>query len=151
MEFLIEESKKSGGKSNIENSASHIYSHLMKIVSVKNKSGSWVKTVFEQYEQLIEITNETFWRDVKKDPIRLERIKRKAIHEYIKDGNLNANVWYNFVDNEFNHDIREFQNLEKLRDFMINHAGNDDTFIDFVNKQYNKYEMETRKYRKNYH
>lgn len=90
---------------NIVASSIHIYSHLMKFVGAKYKSKSWVKTVHEQNRQLLEVNNNSYWREAEG---KIDTIKRKAIAEYVKEGNQNPEVALSIV-------LQSFPNLESLK------------------------------------
>ena len=116
---IIEESRK-GEKSTIENSSIHIYSHLMKFISVKPILPGWIGTISEQSRNLIEITNASYWRDVTNNPSKLAKIKRKAIIEYEDDGNRNGDIQFTIVYNTFSN-ITMFKDRALLKSYMLSH------------------------------
>lgn len=138
MNNLINEAGRSGNISNIMNCSIHIYSHLMKFISVKPILKGWINTIKVQSAQLSEITNNSYWRDVTNNPSRLEKIKRDAIYEYEKDDNKNGEVQFNIVHNDF-YDITKFKDISIIKNYMINHADRikDQEIIDYINKELN--------------
>lgn len=134
---LITESNRAGSISNIVNCSAHIYSHLMKFISVRPISKRWINTIKVQSGQLAEISNVSFWRDVTNNPSKLEKIKRDAITEYEKDGNKNAEVQFNIVHNDF-YDITKFKDINILKNYMLNHLDpiKDVEIIDYINEEF---------------
>lgn len=117
MNNIINESK-SGEINNIVNSSAIIYAHLMKFLSQDNLLTGWVGTIKEHVNQLSCITNKTYWREVKSDIKKLEKIKRRAISIFEDDGNENGEQFYTLVHNEF-YDIEMFKDREKVKQYMI--------------------------------
>lgn len=119
MDNLLNESTKSGSIQNIKKSSYHIYSHLMKIVMINNILNSWIGTVFEQNDQLMNITNKSYWSEAKQ---KMTYIKNEAIREYTKDGNPNAEIAFNIVYNDFPN-IELFKDKELLRNYIIKYIN----------------------------
>lgn len=71
----------------------HIYSHLMKFLKVKNyRSSKWVATVYNHIE-LLQKVKDSYWKEFYKNPDRYSTIMEAAIEEFIEDnkGNQYAN------------------------------------------------------------
>ena len=100
---------------NIINSSYHIYSHLMKFVGASYNSKSWVNTVYEQSSQLRDITNASYWREAE---THIEEVKRKAIQEYVKERNPNADTALGIVLQTFP-TLSSLQYWGPLKQFMI--------------------------------
>lgn len=134
---LITEGKRAGSIDNIINSSSLIYAHLMKFISVRPILPGWIGTIIEQSDQLAEINNAGYWRDVMNDPIRMERIKRQAINTYKKDGNKNAEAQFNIVHNDF-YDIRKFRDKNVIKNYLISHLDpiKDQGMIDHIEEKF---------------
>ena len=135
IDILITESK-AGDLHNIEASSAHIYAHLMKFVAVRPISKTWISTINEQCEQLAGINNASYWREVANDPVKLEKIKRKAISDFENDGNKNGEVLFNIVHNDL-YDITKFKDINVLKKYMINRLdpAKDQDMINYVNHQ----------------
>lgn len=132
---IINESK-AGDINNIVNSSYHIYSHLMKFVTVRPILPGWIGTINEQCDQLMGIANATCWREVTGSPSKLAKIKRKAIEEYNKDNkNMNGEIAFNIVYNDF-YDITKFRDKSILKDYMISHLDpvKDKEIIEKINE-----------------
>ena len=136
IENLITENNRAGSIGNIINSSAHIYSHLMKFISVRPISKRWINTIKVQSGQLAEITNVSYWRDVTNNPSKLEKIKRDAITEYEKDGNKNAEVQFNIVHNDL-YDITKFKDINILKNYMLDHLDpiKDSEIVDYINDE----------------
>ena len=96
-------------------SSIHMYSHLMKFVGAKYKSKSWVKTIREQNRQLLEVNNNSYWREAES---KIDSIKRKAISEYVKESNQNPEVALGIVLQSFPN-LESLKSIGKLNAFMI--------------------------------
>lgn len=135
MNNIIFNESRAGDISNIVKSSAHIYSHLMKFISVKPILTSWVKTIDNQSGMLTGITNASFWRDVTNDPLKLEKIKRRAIDEYERDGNRNGDIQFNIVYNTF-YDITMFKNRAMLKSYMMSHLDPNDDMYKYVENKF---------------
>ena len=129
---VLNESR-SGDVQNIVKSSSHIYSHLMKIVMNKEVLKRWINTVIAQNEELLKITNKTYWAEAK---TKMNSIKVKAINEYVADGNNNEYVAFNIVYNDFSN-IELFKDKNKLKNYMIKsvkskNISNKDELISYI-------------------
>lgn len=135
IDILITESK-AGDLHNIEVSSAHIYTHLMKFISIRPISTSWIGTIKNQNKELIKIKNTSYWREVANDPVRLEKIKRKAISDFENDGNKNGEILFNVVHNDL-YDITKFKDINILKNYMISHLDpiEDQDMINYVNHQ----------------
>ena len=135
----VSESKVKGSKSNIVKSCGNLYAHLMKCCFVKPISLKWIDTIVEQLRQLIDIKNESYWRDVIYDQVKLNKIKRKAIETYTNDGNKNAEIAYTIVHSKLP-DIQMFRrNPESVKAYLIELANeeNNNELIDIINNKFN--------------
>ncbi len=122
LEIVDESGKRSGTIDNIVKSSAHVYCHLMKYVYVYPILKGWVRTIYEQCNQLSEITNKSFWRDVLNNPRKLEEIKTRAITEFAKDNeNINAEIVFAGIQHDFP-DIQVFQSWPIVQKYMVNYA-----------------------------
>lgn len=129
------ESKRSGGIHNIENSCVHLYAHLMKFISVKPILTGWVGTIIEHLYQLSRINNQSYWRNIHNNQAKLNDIRRKAIKEYEKDGNKNGDIQFNVVYNNF-YSILLFRDIKFVKLYLINHCDNDENMISYINNKF---------------
>lgn len=144
-DFLYEAT---GERGQIENSAIHMYSHLMKCYSHCNHqngnkiSTKWISTIFTQYENLISAKKKkpSAFNTLLTDSNAWEKIKKKAIDEYLNDGNIDHN---NNPDDVLGKVLCVFPTLydlldkEKIKKYIMNIAISikDDTAIEDLNKR----------------
>ena len=138
--IIINESR-SGDISNIIKSSTHIYSHLMKFISIKPKLTSWVSTIYEQSGQLNNITKVSYWREVTNNKSKLLKIRNDAIAKYSKDGNSNGEIYFNIVYNDF-YDIDKFKDKDLLKSYLLNHCDSDEKdMYEYIENFFNKQKL----------
>ena len=95
-------------RSAIESQSINGYSHLMKCVYTNTVNGSWAKTILTCNEALYESSIVDI-RRIMDDNIAMERIRRKAINKYHRDGNKDG-------ERMFEETLNLFPSLMDLRD-----------------------------------
>lgn len=133
---IINESERKGNISNIMRSSSHMYSHIMKVISIRPILTGWIGTIKNQIKELNKITNSSHWREVLDNPTRLSKIKEDALKDYAKDGNLNGEIYFNLVYNDIN-DISKFKDKEFIKNYLISKLDprKDKDMIDYIKNE----------------
>ena len=109
----------------------------MKFISIKPISKRWINTIRVQIGQLEELDNATCWREINGDPIKLARIKRKALNGYKKDGNDNGEIYFNIIYNDL-YDITKFRDREYIKNYLLKHLDpvKDQEIYDYIIKKF---------------
>ena len=135
MNDIIFNESRAGDISNIVNSSAHMYSHLMKFISVRPILPGWIGTIINQSNELNKITNKSYWRDVINNPSKLEKIKREAIAEYEDDGNRNGDIQFTIVHNTFNN-ITMFKDRDMLKSYMLIYLDPNDDMYKYIEDKF---------------
>lgn len=136
MNEIIQESR-SGDISSIISFCAVIYSHLMEFTAVTPKSSSWLDSIKNSIDGLSKITNESYWRQVENDPVKLRTIKNKAISIYTNDGNPHADQFFTIVYKELPN-IRLFRSYEPVKRYLLNIAKNDYKLEELIKNKFNE-------------